>query len=65
MRNVKVFKSFAFAWWQLSFFKLSMAALGLLVGSTWPEVFAGRRDLPLVLFVVPALYVTSLWFKQL
>jgi hypothetical protein len=65
MRNVKFFKSFTFAWWQLSLFKLSMVALGLFVGSTWPEVFAGWRDVLLVLFVVPAFYVTYLWFKQL
>jgi len=65
MRNVKFFKSFAFAWWQLSLFKLSMVALGLIVGSTWPEVFASWREVLLVLFVVPAFYVTYLWFKQL
>ena len=65
MRNVKFFKSFTFAWWQLSLFKLSMVALGLIVGSTWPEVFARWRDLLLVLFIVPAFYVTYLWFKQL
>jgi hypothetical protein len=65
MRNVKFFKSFTFAWWQLSLFKLSMVALGLIVGSTWPEVFAGWRGVLLVLFVVPASYVTYLWFKQL
>ena len=65
MRNVKFFKSFTFAWWQLSLFKLSMVVLGLIVGSTWPEVFAGWRGVLLVLFVVPAFYVTYLWFKQL
>ena len=65
MRSGKFFKSFTFAWWQLSLFKLSMAALGLLVGSTWPEVFVGWRDVLLVLFVIPAFYVTYLWFKQL
>ena len=65
MRNVEFFKSFTFAWWQLSLFKVSMVALGLIVGSTWPEVFAAWRDVLLVLFVVPAFYVTYLWFKQL
>jgi hypothetical protein len=65
MRNVKFFKSFTFAWWQLGLFKLSMVALGLFIGSTWPDLFAGWRDVLLVLFVVPASYVTYVWFKQL
>ena len=62
---MKFFKSFTFAWSQLSLLKLSMAALGLAVGSTWPEVFAGWRDLLLILFVVPAFYVSYVWLKQL
>jgi len=65
MRRVKFFKSFTFAWWQLSLFKLSMVALGLIVGSTWPGAFVAWRDLLLVLFVVPAFYMSYLWLKQL
>jgi len=65
MRRVKFFKSFTFAWWQLSLFKLSMVALGLTVGSTWPAVFVAWRDLLVVLFVVPAFYVSYVWLKQL
>jgi hypothetical protein len=65
MRKIRFFQSFTFAWWQLSLFKLAMVSLGLVVGSTWPEVFAGWRDLLLVLFVAPAFYVSYLWLKQL
>jgi hypothetical protein len=65
MRRVKFFKSFTFAWWQLSLFKLSMVAFGLVVGSTWPEVFARWKDLLLVLFFVPAFYVSYVWLRQL
>ena len=62
---MRFFKSFTFAWWQLSLLKLSMVALGLAVGSTWPGVCAGWRDLLLILFVVPAFYVSYVWLKQL
>jgi len=62
---MKFFKSFTFAWWQLSLLKLSMVALGLAVGSTWPGVFAGWRDLFLILFVVTAFYLSYVWLKQL
>jgi hypothetical protein len=62
---MKFFKSFTFAWWQLSLLKLSMVAFGLAVGSTWPGVFAGWRDLLLILFVVTAFYLSYVWLKQL
>lgn len=60
-RKLKFFKSFTFAWWQLSLLKLSIAALGLAVGFTWPEVSAGRRDLLLALFFVPAFHLSHVW----
>jgi hypothetical protein len=65
MWKVSLFKPFTFAWWQLSLFKLSMVAFGLLVGSTWPHVFVGCRELLVVVFVVPACYVSYVWLKQL
>lgn len=58
------FKDFTFAWWQLSLLKLSMLALGLAVGSTWPGVFATWRNLLVILFVGPAFYVSYVWLKQ-
>ena len=65
MRKVKIFRSYTFAWWQLSLLKLSVLALGLAVGSTWPDLFAGWRELLLVLFVAPAFYVSYVWIEQL
>ena len=62
---MRFFKSFTFAWWQLSLFKLSMVAFGVVVGSTWPGLFVGWRELLLVVFVVPAFYVSYVWMKQL
>jgi len=65
MRKVKIFRSYTFAWWQLSLLKISVLALGLAVGSTWPDLFAGWRELLLVLFVAPAFYVSYVWIEQL
>ncbi len=58
------FKSFTFARWQLSLLKISMVALGLTVGSTWPQAFAAWRDFLVILFVVPTFYVSYVWLQQ-
>lgn len=58
------FQSFTFAWWQLSLLKLSMVALGLTVASTWPQAFVAWRDFLVILFVVPAFYVSYVWLQQ-
>lgn len=63
-RKVTHFKSFTFTWWQVGLLKLSLLSLGVLVGSTWPGVFLGWREVLVVLFVVPAFYITYLWFRQ-
>jgi hypothetical protein len=59
------FKSFRLTWWQAGLLKLSMVALGLTVGSMWPEVFVAWRSLLLVLFVIPALFVSYVWLRQM
>ncbi len=60
-----LFKPVTFVWWQLGLLELSLLSLGVIVGSTWPGAFVGWRDLLLVLFVVPAFYITYVWFSQL
>jgi hypothetical protein len=63
-KTTAFFKPITFAWWQMSLLKLSLLSLGVVVGSTWPGVFVGWRDVLVVLFVVPAFYVTYVWFRQ-
>jgi hypothetical protein len=62
--RMNLFKSFRLTWWQTGLLKLSMVSLGLAAGSTWPGIFAGWREVLLVLFVVPAFYVSYVWLKQ-
>ena len=52
-------------WWQVVLLKLSLLSLGVVVGTTWPGVFVGWREVLLVVFVVPAFYFTYVWFSQL
>lgn len=61
---MKIFKSFTLKWWEGSLFKYSMISLGIIIGATWPEIFAPLWVLFFVLFVVPALYLSWVWWKQ-
>jgi hypothetical protein len=55
---MRIFKSFTMKWWQGTLFKWSMVALGILVGSTWPDIFHASRTVLLLIFVLPALYIS-------
>jgi hypothetical protein len=64
-RNTTLFRPITLTWWQVGLFKLSLLSLGVVVGSTWPELFVGWRDVLFVVFIVPAFYITYVWFRQL
>jgi hypothetical protein len=59
------FRALIFTWRQVDLLMLSMLALGLVIGSTWPEVFVRWRNVLLVLFVGPAFYVTYVRLRQI
>lgn len=64
MMKFDLFKSFTLSWWQGSIFKLALLSLGLVIGSTWPDLFAPLRVMLLPLFVVGAGYITIVWWRQ-
>jgi hypothetical protein len=64
-RKVTFFTSFTFTWWQVGLVKLSLLSLGVVVGATWPGIFAEWRALLLVLFVGPAFYMSYVALKQI
>jgi hypothetical protein len=64
MGSMNIFKSFTLKWWQTGLFKWSMLALGILVGATWPDVFHAWRTVLLLVFALPGIYITWIWWKQ-
>jgi len=61
---MNLFKPLTLRWWEGSLFKLSMVALGIVLGAAWPGVFSPFIPLLLILFAVPALYLSWVWWKQ-
>jgi hypothetical protein len=61
---MNIFKSFTLTWWQMGLFKWSLIALGILLGSHWPNLFIPWWPVLLILFVLPSIYLAWIWWKQ-
>jgi len=61
---MNLFKSFTLTWWQAGLLKWSLIALGILIGSHWPNLFIPWSPALLILFVLPSIYLTWIWWKQ-
>jgi len=62
--DMGIFKSFTLNWWQAGLFKLSVISLGIIIGSTWANIFKARRPFLLLTSALPGLYLLSVWWKQ-
>jgi hypothetical protein len=61
---MNIFKNFTLKWWQAGIFKLVQLFLGIVIGSTWPELFRGWIPFLFPLFLISGGYVGYLWLKQ-
>ena len=43
--QMHIFKDFTFKWWQAGIFKIALLSLGVVIGSTWPELFRGMDSM--------------------
>lgn len=62
--DMNIFKSFTLKWWEAGIFKASLISLGIIIGSTWPEIFSPLRAALLVIFAVLTSYICWIWWKQ-
>jgi hypothetical protein len=61
---MNLFKTFTLKWWQTGLFKLMLLSLGIVIGAAWPGIFSAWRPVLLALFIVPAVYISLVWWKQ-
>jgi hypothetical protein len=62
--QMNIFKDFTLKWWQAGIFKLVQLSLGIVIGSTWPELFKGWTPFLFLLFLISGGYVSYVWWKQ-
>ena len=61
---MRIFKSFTLNWWQTGLFKLSMIALGIIIGVYFKEFFLPWIVGVTIVWIVPALYLVRVWARQ-
>jgi len=61
---MNIFKDFTLKWWQAGIFKIALLSLGIIIGSTWPELFKGWTSLLFLIFLISGGYVGYVWWKQ-
>ena len=61
---MKIFNPVTLKWWQGSLLKISMIALGIILGVSWYAFFLKYIVWVTIIFIVPAIYLASVWWKQ-
>ena len=59
-----LFKTFTMTWWQTACFKAGMLALGIAIGTSWPDLFSGYLLVLLTVAVISLAAVSYAWLKQ-
>ena len=62
--QMNIFKDFTFKWWQAGIFKVALLSIGIIIGSTWPELFRGLIPFLFLLFLISVGYLTYAWLKR-
>lgn len=50
---------------ELGFIKLTLAAIGILIGSAWPAFWSGQRYVLGLVVIVFGIWSASIWFREL
>ncbi len=61
---MRLFAPMTLRWWQVSLLKLSMIALGIMLGVYLHDFFLRWIALVSVAFALPAVYLLSVWLRR-
>ena len=54
---MKIFKDYTFPWYDMAALKGTLLLIGLYIGATWPEFFAGWTNILLILGIIGLVYL--------
>ena len=58
-------KDFKMKWWQIAVYEIALICLGIVIGSTWYELFIPWRILLLIIFVLGAGYIIAHFLEDI
>ena len=61
---MKLFKSYAFTWWQIGIFKLALLAIGIAIGAYWHDFFGANLTALIIVAVIASAYILYVSLKQ-
>jgi len=61
---MNLFKTFKLKWWQVSLLKIAMVSFGIILGVYLKDVLENYLGIFWILFLIPATYITYIWWKQ-
>ncbi len=61
---MRLFAPLTLRWWQYALLKLSMIALGILLGVYLHDFFLHYIAVVSVVFAVPGVYLVSMWLRR-
>ena len=62
--GMNIFKPVTFRWWQMGLFKISLISLGIILGVYYQAFFLQYIVLVTIVFIVPAVYLLTVWWNQ-
>ena len=65
LKNMKLFKSYTFTWWQINIFKLALLSLGAAIGAYWHDFFGANLTVLIIIAVIASIYIALISLKQL
>jgi len=64
MRPERAFKTVTLKWWQAALMKVSLISFGIIIGIAWSDYLFNSINIFFILFLVPAIYLVYVWWKQ-
>lgn len=59
-----IFKPTTFTWWQLGLLKWAVFLIGIVVGATWPTLFAPYTLALLFIGLCISAYLAAIWMRN-
>jgi len=58
-------RSFKLKWWQIAIYEIALICLGIVLGTTWADLFMPWRILLLIIFILGAGYIIAHWVEDM